>query len=83
MKNIFKKIINKFKTVYCEDCKNAAPNDHNYGFDKLMCLKQPLTVDCTSKADYITEKRKCIVHSYYGCKKLRSFSFCLNYEPKG
>ena len=59
MFNIFKSIIKKFKTVYCEDCEYSFLQDSFWEKEKILaCKKSLIKVDCTDKKDYITKKRE-------------------------
>ena len=90
--NLFKWIVQKFSTVYCEDCINCIPSDGQIMMDDgPMCKAYPIKVDCSDIDTYVDKNRKIkIVESYKRCKNLRNIkslpltysSICFKFSPK-
>ena len=82
---IISKIINKFKTVYCEDCEHSFVQEGCYltkGKNVLCCRKAPTDVDCTGKRDYVQRKKPNIIHTYKWCRFMRNKPYCFKFSPK-
>lgn len=70
--NIFKWIAQKLETVYCEDCVHSVPGDKNmFNIPRTQCRAYPIEVDTSSKTDYVTRKKKIVVHTYRWCESIR------------
>jgi len=93
--NIFKKVKEKFKTVYCEDCKNCMPSDGHEEYlveeDGPMCKAYPIEIDCSDIDTFVKKDRKIkIIKTFQRCRYIRSksdisqtyFSYCFKYEKK-
>lgn len=68
---IINKILDKFKTVYCEDCKFQGVDRDNYFSHEYVCLKYPILLDVSETQDYVSKRNTRTIHSFHKCKSVR------------
>ena len=77
--------LDKFKTVYCEDCEhqfNANEDNTIFTSRRECCRMSPLKVDVSEDHGYVKRSRKEHIDSFYSCKTVRKHRWCLKFSPK-